>query len=71
MIRSAKQFTESNMLAQRALESCAEIIRNYATHRDSRCVDGSIKCECGLSTFQLIAEARMIEFRESLRDQDG
>ena len=66
MIRTAKDFTESNLAATIALETCITLVQNYATHKDATCVDDAIKCACGLNTFKLIAEARLAEFKKSL-----
>ena len=66
MIRSAKDFTASNQAAAAALETCATIVQNYATHKDESCVDGWDKCACGLNTFKLIAESRLEAFKVAL-----
>jgi hypothetical protein len=66
MIRDVKSFAKSNALAGEALTTLVQIIQDYATHKDQRCVDESVKCDCGLNTMKIIGEARLAEFRDSL-----
>jgi hypothetical protein len=68
MIRSPKEYAHALGLSGRALESLTDIVRLYATHKDSRCVDESAKCECGLSTFKIIGESRLAELRDALKE---
>jgi hypothetical protein len=53
-------------LAADALEATVNIIQLYAAHKDERCSDEAVKCECGLQTMKIIGEARLLEFKEKI-----